>query len=43
MKKFPDWLEQSAVFTGEQLMKLGLQLPVMDPETAMLIKVSHQT
>jgi alpha-galactosidase len=42
MKKFPDWLEQSAVFTGEQLMKLGLQLPVMDPETAMLIKVSRQ-
>ncbi|WP_406610987.1 alpha-galactosidase [Agarivorans sp. JK6] len=42
MKKFPNWLEKTCLLSGESLMNLGLQLPIMDPETAMLIKVTRQ-
>lgn len=38
MRKLPSWMEQEQpIFTGEWLAKAGLQLPILDPGTAILI------
>ncbi|WP_315707873.1 alpha-galactosidase [Brenneria uluponensis] len=37
MRRLPSWIVQSAEFSGEWLMKAGLRLPIMNPETALLI------
>ncbi|UPW19973.1 alpha-galactosidase [Agarivorans sp. TSD2052] len=42
MKQRPSWINQATDFSGDSLMKLGLQLPIMDPESALLIKVTRQ-
>ncbi|WP_411991739.1 alpha-galactosidase [Agarivorans sp. DSG3-1] len=42
MKQFPTWMESNAAYRGDTLMKLGIQLPIMDPESAMLLKLSQQ-
>lgn len=36
-KAFPTWCEQSLVTTGELLMKIGVPLPVLPPQAALLI------
>jgi alpha-galactosidase len=36
-KKFPAWCESAVTTTGELLMKLGVPLPVLAPQTALLI------
>lgn len=37
MKKMPAWMEKPVQLSGELLNKVGLTMPVQDPETAMLI------
>jgi alpha-galactosidase len=39
MKKLPLWLEEETTLSGAWLAKAGIALPVMDPESAMLIKL----
>ncbi|MEI6054490.1 MAG: alpha-galactosidase [Lentisphaerota bacterium] len=38
MKKEPDWLNERILVNGECLAKLGLQLPVMYPDSILLIR-----
>ncbi|UJF20012.1 alpha-galactosidase [Vibrio sp. SS-MA-C1-2] len=37
MKKRPDWVNEPVVISGEWLNEVGLSLPLLDPESAMLI------
>ncbi|CZF80534.1 Alpha-galactosidase [Grimontia marina] len=37
MKHLPVWIEKTQVVSGDQLSQIGLSLPVMDPESAMLL------
>ncbi|WP_256738730.1 hypothetical protein, partial [Cronobacter sakazakii] len=37
MRKLPGWMSEPVSASGEWLAQAGLQLPVLDPETAMLI------
>ena len=37
MKKEPDWISKPIELTGELISEIGLQLPVMDPESIYLI------
>ncbi|NGN97498.1 alpha-galactosidase [Grimontia sp. S25] len=37
MKHLPVWIEKMLVVNGDQLSQIGLSLPVMDPESAMLL------
>lgn len=39
MKKLPAWLSEETRLNGDWLMKAGLQLPVMQPESAFLVKL----
>ncbi|WP_061706486.1 alpha-galactosidase [Pseudenterobacter timonensis] len=41
MRKLPAWMEAPQVVSGEWLMEAGLALPVLDPESAMLIGVER--
>ncbi|OCG20565.1 alpha-galactosidase [Gilliamella sp. App4-10] len=40
MKTLPQWMKTQTILTGNWLMHVGLPLPVLDPATAMLIKVT---
>jgi len=40
MKQLPYWMMESTTLSGEWLQNIGLPLPVLDPETAMLFRVS---
>lgn len=42
MKQLPQWVEQPMVLSGDWLAKAGIALPVLDPETAMLLKLTAQ-
>ncbi len=37
MRQLPGWMNEPVSATGEWLAQAGLQLPVLDPETAILI------
>lgn len=39
MKQMPTWMNTPSVFSGELLNKVGLTMPIQDPETAMLISI----
>ncbi|MGF1698547.1 alpha-galactosidase [Vibrio lamellibrachiae] len=39
MKKSPSWVESGVNLTGEVLTKMGLQLPVLWPESALLLHI----
>ena len=39
MKHIPGWMKQKTEVSGEWLCKGGLQLPVMDPESAFIVKL----
>ncbi|RKF14569.1 alpha-galactosidase [Alginatibacterium sediminis] len=39
MKQLPLWMSEGLTISGEQLEKAGLQLPVLDPETALLFSL----
>lgn len=39
MKQLPGWLSEGARLNGDWLMRAGLQLPVMQPESAFLVKL----
>lgn len=39
MKKMPSWMEGTHAMSGELLKKVGLTMPIQDPETAMLISI----
>ncbi|WP_407702335.1 alpha-galactosidase [Vibrio algarum] len=39
MKVNPSWMDNSSIFSGELLNKVGLTMPIQDPETAMLISI----
>ncbi|WP_031522125.1 alpha-galactosidase [Siccibacter colletis] len=41
MRKLPGWMTSPVSASGEWLAQAGLQLPVMDPETALLIVVER--
>ncbi|MEX9254591.1 alpha-galactosidase [Pseudenterobacter timonensis] len=41
MRKLPAWMEVPQVVSGEWLMEAGLALPVLDPESAILIGVER--
>lgn len=41
MRKLPAWMEAPQVVSGEWLMEAGLALPVLDPESAILIGVER--
>jgi alpha-galactosidase len=41
MRKLPAWMEAPQTVSGEWLMQAGLALPVLDPETAILIGVER--
>ncbi|MDX1475721.1 MAG: alpha-galactosidase, partial [Reinekea sp.] len=41
MKRKPSWMHnRTKVFSGEQLMQFGLPLPVMDPESLLVLKLT---
>ncbi|MCX8730427.1 alpha-galactosidase [Gilliamella sp. B2969] len=40
MKALPNWMVKSTTLSGDWLMNIGLPLPVLDPATAMLIKIT---
>ena len=40
MKSFPKWMTTDTTLSGDWLMNIGLPLPVLDPATAMLIKIT---
>ena len=40
MKRYPVWLRKPLVLSGDWLSKAGLALPVLNPETAMLVKLT---
>jgi alpha-galactosidase len=39
MKKEPAWLNKKIILSGEILNKIGLQLPVMNPESIILLGI----
>ena len=39
MKKEPDWMKEPLVVSGELLNEVGLTMPVLDPESAMLLHI----
>ncbi|HDS3786697.1 TPA: alpha-galactosidase [Enterobacter ludwigii] len=41
MRKLPAWMETSQTASGEWLMQAGIALPILDPETAILIGVER--
>ena len=41
MKKYPVWLKQEIMLTGEWLGKVGLAMPILDPESAILIGIKN--
>ncbi|CAH8188807.1 hypothetical protein VAEU17_1830001 [Vibrio aestuarianus] len=41
MKKQPAWCEHGVKLTGEVLMKVGLQLPVLWPESCLLVGIQQ--
>ncbi|MFM2481698.1 alpha-galactosidase [Celerinatantimonas sp. YJH-8] len=42
MRDLPIWMNQSIRVSGEWLMTAGLSLPILDPETAILISLTRQ-
>lgn len=40
MKHYPVWLKKTLVLSGDWLEKAGLALPVLNPETAILVKLT---
>ena len=42
MKSRPAWMEEGATLSGDTLMAIGLSLPLLDPESAMLIHLQAQ-
>lgn len=42
MKRLPTWFEEETILSGDWLAKVGIALPVMDPESALLIKLEIQ-
>ncbi len=42
MKSRPAWMEEGVTLSGEALMHIGLSLPLLDPESAMLIHLQAQ-
>ncbi|EMW2354497.1 hypothetical protein AAET03_005258, partial [Escherichia coli] len=41
MRKLPVWMNQSLEASGEWLAQGGIQLPVLDPESAILIALER--
>ena len=41
MRKLPAWMETPQTASGEWLMQAGIALPILDPETAVLIGVER--
>lgn len=42
MKQSPHWMEHDVQLTGETLMKIGLAMPLLDPESALIITLTQQ-
>ncbi|WP_075181745.1 alpha-galactosidase [Pantoea sp. 1.19] len=42
MRKLPAWMEQPQVISGEWLQAAGLSLPILDPESAILIALTRE-
>ena len=41
MRKLPAWMNAPQTVSGEWLMQAGIALPILDPETAILIGVER--
>ncbi|WP_163462618.1 hypothetical protein, partial [Klebsiella michiganensis] len=41
MRKLPSWMNAPQTVSGEWLMQAGIALPILDPETAILIGVER--
>ncbi len=41
MRQLPAWMAASAEYSGEWLMKAGLRLPILNPETALLLALER--
>ena len=41
MRKFPAWMTSEVTASGEWLMQAGIALPILDPESAILIGVER--
>ncbi len=41
MRKLPAWMETPQTVSGEWLTQAGIALPILDPETAILIGVER--
>ena len=41
MRRLPGWMNQTSDISGEWLAQAGIQLPVLDPESAMLIALER--
>jgi alpha-galactosidase len=39
MKAMPAWWGQDLILNGASLTKLGLQLPILDPESLLLLAI----
>nr|WP_113865281.1 alpha-galactosidase [Brenneria salicis]NMN91819.1 alpha-galactosidase [Brenneria salicis ATCC 15712 = DSM 30166]RBP65886.1 alpha-galactosidase [Brenneria salicis ATCC 15712 = DSM 30166]RLM31914.1 alpha-galactosidase [Brenneria salicis ATCC 15712 = DSM 30166] len=40
MKRYPDWLKQSVILSGDWLEHVGIALPILDPEAAILLRLA---
>ena len=39
MKQAPKWLDQTLTLTGNNLQEIGLILPILDPESALIVSL----
>ncbi len=40
MKRYPAWLKSPLIVSGDWLEKAGIALPILNPESAILIQLS---
>lgn len=42
MKQRPAWLDKTILLTGDNLREIGLTLPILDPESALILHLKKQ-
>lgn len=43
MKHYPAWFSEEVALSGEWLENVGIALPILDPESAILLRFSRQS
>ena len=41
MKQRPAWLDKTLVLSGDNIKEIGIALPILDPESALLIHLKQ--